>query len=117
MTASLRLSVFTSSLLLMSSFSHARHAGDDISGHYSTSAGDPSQISLILNNDHTYSFRDYSDPTKKIDLHGRWIQKGKAVVLDPNGSSQKFHNKWKFTGNGMAARSRKGLSYYRICRN
>ena len=38
------------------------------------------------------------------------------MVLKNNNSEKKFHDVWSFVENGHAAKSRKGLTIYRLCK-
>ncbi len=101
------------SIVTMPSF-----AGEQkITGTYGTSPRDPAAVSLTLNENHSFSYRDLSNPSKKIDITGTWKQKGKAIVLSSPASKYAFHRKWKISGDGQSAKSRKGFTYYRLCKN
>jgi hypothetical protein len=81
-------------------------------GTYSVSESDPAQIKLIINSDHTYYYQDFSISDNKIVTKGNWTLRGNKVVL--NDSDIKFHDVWTFDKNGEVAKSRKGLTYYRL---
>jgi hypothetical protein len=99
-------------VILMSSFSiNNTH---QFIGTYGVSASDPSQIKLILNPDHTFYYQDFSNSGKKIIAAGNWTLSGNKVVLEDN--DIKFHTVWTFENNGEVAKSRKGLTFYRLCR-
>lgn len=86
----------------------------DLSGTYGVAANDPSQIQLILNKDQTFSFQDFSNPEKQVSVSGNWeIKKGK-VLLKTSDSANSFHQKWSICKDGMVAKSRKGLTFYRL---
>lgn len=97
-------------VLLMSSFTKKKD--DQFIGTYSVSTSDPAQIKLIINHDHTFYYQDYSISGKKIITKGNWTLRGNKVVLKKN--DIKFHNVWTFNKNGAVAKSRKGLSFYRL---
>jgi len=99
-------------VILMSSFS-IKNTHQFI-GTYGVSASDPAQIKLILNPDHTFYYQDFSISDKKIVTRGNWTVKGNKVVLEDN--DIKFHNVWTFEENGNVVKSRKGLTFYRLCR-
>ena len=85
-------------------------------GTYGVSASDPSQIKLTINSDNTFYYQDFSAPDKKIIIKGNWTIKGKKVLLKDNGTNGKFHDVWTILEDGKVAKSRKGLTYYRLCR-
>lgn len=96
--------------------SFAASAKYDFVGTYGVSKEDMSRVALTINDDHTFSFRDLSNPDRKIDVKGNWELKGHKVVFSNYTSPYGFHTKWKFKDDGKVARSRRGLNYYRICR-
>ena len=102
------------SIILMSSFS--KKDTIDFIGTYSVSSSDPSQIKLTINTGHTFEYQDFSDVDRKIVVKGEWTQKGQKVILKSQSSDEKFHNVWSFDKNGQVAKSRKGLSYYKLCK-
>ena len=83
-------------------------------GIYGVSASDPAQIKLTIRSDHTFYYQDFSVQDKKIVVNGNWTFKGKKVILNANGSGRKFHTVWAFEKNGDVAKSRKGLTFYRL---
>ena len=85
-------------------------------GTYGVSAKDPSQISLTLNSDKTFYYQDFSNPAQKIAVNGNWTLRGKNLVLASSKGDTNFHNVWTFVENGQIAKSRKGLSFYRLCK-
>ena len=101
-------------IILMSSFTN-KNANEFI-GTYGVSLSDPAQITLTINADHTFYYQDFSLADKKIAVKGNWIVKGHKVILQDNSSGMKFHNVWSFVENGQVAKSRKGFSFYRLCR-
>ena len=102
-------------IIVLSSFTN-KNPGEFI-GTYSVSETDPAQITLTINADHTFSYQDFSAPDKIIAVEGKWTMKGQKVILQgTNSADTKFHNVWSFDDNGQVAKSRKGLSFYRLCR-
>lgn len=110
------LTILLSTLVALVLFSFVSEPRLPFIGTYGVGDSDPSQIRLTLNEDHSYAYCDFSDPTKKINVNGTWMQKGKTVVLSIPASGYAFHNKWTFDEKGRIAKSRKGLSFYRLCR-
>ena len=109
-------------LLVLSAFltgmniSFASDPLKDLSGIYGVSSDDPSNIRLQLNDDHTFSYTDYSDPGHKINVSGNWEMKKDKIFLKSSGTENDFHNKWKLTDDGMKIKSRKGLAFYSLCK-
>ncbi len=114
MTTTFKFLTIIAAIILMSSFTE-KNANEFI-GNYGVSASDPAQIKLTINSDHTFYYQDFSIHDKKIAVKGNWIQKGRKVILKDSKSENKFHNVWTFAENGQVAKSRKGLSYYRLCK-
>lgn len=101
-------------IIVLSSFTN-KNPGEFI-GTYSVSETDPSHITLTLNADHTFSYQDFSASDKKIAVEGNWTMKGQKVILQDNSTGMKFHDVWSFDEMGQVAKSRKGLSFYRLCK-
>ena len=102
-------------IIVLSSFTN-KNANEFI-GTYGVSESDHSQITLTIHADHTFSYQDFSASDKIIAVEGKWTMKGQKVILqDTNSADTKFHNVWSFVENGQVAKSRKGLSFYRLCR-
>ena len=101
-------------MIIMSSFTNKD--ADEFIGTYGVSQSDISQIKLTINSDHTFYYQDFSNTDNKIITEGTWTQKGIKVFLKDNTSGKKFHNVWTFVENGQIAKSRKGLTYYRLCK-
>lgn len=114
MTKSIKLSVFFLAITILSSFTSIR--SHEVAGIYGTSDADPSQIKLTLNFDNTFQYQDFSNPEKKIISEGKWTSKGNQVHLHPVNVDQHFHSEWKISEDGQVAKSRKGLSFYRLCK-
>jgi len=101
-------------VILMSSFTD-KNALEFI-GTYGVSASNPAQIKLVINADHTFYYQDFSNPNNKITDEGKWTLRGNKVVLEKDNSELQFHNVWTFAEDGQVAKSRKGLSFYRLCK-
>jgi len=101
-------------IILMSSFTN-KNASEFI-GTYGVSETDPARITLTINADQTFSYQDLSVPDKKIAVKGNWTLKGQKVILHDNSSNIKFHDVWSFEDKGQVAKSRKGFSFYRLCK-
>ncbi len=101
-------------IIILSSFTGKN--SNEIIGTYGVSASNPSQIKLTINSDNTFYYQDFSIADKKIIIKGNWILKGKKVILKNNSFNKKFHNVWTIIDNGHVAKSRKGLTFYRLCK-
>ncbi|MDX1909326.1 MAG: hypothetical protein SF053_19970 [Bacteroidia bacterium] len=114
MATSVKLLTAWMTIVLLSSFT-GKNASEFI-GTYGVPASDPSQITLTLNADNTFYYQDLSIPDKKVIVKGNWILQGKKVFLTDNSSGKPFHNVWTISENGHVAKSRKGLTFYRLCK-
>jgi len=85
-------------------------------GTFGVAASDPAQIKLTINSDQTFYYQDFSDPNKKDVIQGTWTADGDKLKLKSNDADQNFRSIWTITENGDVAKSRKGLSYYRLCK-
>lgn len=83
-------------------------------GTYGVSASDPSGIKLSIKSDNTFCYQDFSEPGKKIAVTGKWVLKGKKVILSSDNGAVTFHNVWSFSDGGKVAKSRKGFTFYRL---
>lgn len=114
MTNAIKLLTTFMAIIFLSSFTVKN--SNEFFGTFGVSGSDPSQIKLTINSDHTFYYQDFSVSDQKIVVNGHWIIKGKKVLLRSKDSKIRFHNAWSFTENGQVAKSRKGLSFYRLCR-
>lgn len=101
-------------MLIMMSFTDTNK--NAFIGSYGVSDSNPAAIRLSLNADNTFSYQDLSVSDKKIQVSGRWMQKGGKVVLTASDAAVKFHSVWSFSEQGRVAKSRKGLAFYRLCK-
>lgn len=85
-------------------------------GTYGISPTNNSLIKLSIHSDFTFTYQDLTNPKNVIDVQGMWIKKGNRIVLKSSGLNDKFHNVWKFHNNGLVAKSRKGFTFYRLCK-
>lgn len=114
MSKHLKITAALFTLIFLSSFTFSNK--EEPIGTYGVTGSDPSQIKLSINADHTFSYQDYSNSKQPVNVAGKWISKGKKVVLIGSNSEQKFQHVWTFTKNGQVAKSRKGMCFYRICK-
>jgi hypothetical protein len=101
-------------IVILATLSFTRIPKPGFIGTYGVSTNDPSHIELTLNTNHTFSYQDFSVPSKKINVTGSWELKGKYVILENAGHKVSFHNRWKFDENGIVAKSRKGFTFYAL---
>ena len=85
-------------------------------GTFGVTANDPAHITLTLNEDYTFKYQDFSNPKKKIDIQGNWEWNGKVLTFKNYTSKYPVHAKWRFTKNGQTAKSRKGMTFYTLCK-
>jgi hypothetical protein len=114
MKITIKILMLVTLFVLSSSFTHSSQ--NSFIGTFGVMASNPSQIKLVLNADHTFYYQDFSVSTQKIIVDGKWTLKGKNVLLQTSNTNKRFHNVWSFEKNGTVAKSRKGLTYYRLCR-
>lgn len=112
MIKSIKITTLLVSVLLI--FSFAKKNAEQFIGTYGVSESNPAQIKLIINADHTFYYQDFSILDKKIVAKGNWTLRGNKVVLKDDDIN--FHDVWTFDKNGEVAKSRKGLTFYRLCR-
>ena len=101
-------------LLICSTFGFKATNLTELIGTYGVSDSDPSQIELVLNEDHSYTYQDFSNPSKKIQVSGEWELKNKNTLNLKSDSDLSFHKKWKIVDEGQTAKSRNGISFYTI---
>lgn len=85
-------------------------------GTYGVSKSDPSHIQLTIHADHTFLYQDFSVPTNKIRVEGQWSERRGKIVLTASAKVSTFHAIWSFDEKGQIAKSRRGLSFYRLQR-
>ncbi|MEZ4827764.1 MAG: hypothetical protein R3C61_15990 [Bacteroidia bacterium] len=114
MTKAIQLLTALMTIFVLSSFTNPY--AHEFTGTYGVSESDPSQIQLTINPDNTFYFQDFSVPEKKIVAKGTWSMKGKRIILEQNNANEKFHNVWTILESGQVAKSRKGFTFYRLCK-
>lgn len=83
-------------------------------GTYGVSQNAPSAIQFTLNADETFTFQDFPNPDLLMKVAGTWEVKNNHILLRSSDSSPSFHTKWKIVKDGMVAKSRKGITFYRL---
>jgi hypothetical protein len=89
-----------------------------ITGTYgvcSCEAAGNTQVKLSLNEDLTFHYIDKSDRSNPKDITGKWKLDKNVVRLSATAPGINIHDKWKIDANGLCMKSRKGLTYYRLC--
>lgn len=98
-------------------FAFASGPSNNFIGTFGVPDADPAQIKLTINADQTFYYQEFSSANNKVAINGNWRFDGKKLILtDSEKNTHKFHNVWRFTENGNVAKSRSGLSFYRLCR-
>jgi uncharacterized protein (DUF2147 family) len=111
MKQTIKLLVFTSVFVSLLSFTNLT---DSIVGTYGVTENNPNKIELKLNADKTFTYKDFSNMEKQIDVTGNWELKNNTVLLKDYQSDFSFHNKWKIKNDGQIATARKGLTFYTL---
>ena len=112
MKNTIQIAFIAALLFILSSFINSTSSG--FTRVYGVSENDPSAIELTLNEDKTFTYKDFSNPSKKIDVKGNWELKNKHIHLVNYNSEYSFHAKWKIVKDGMVAKSRKGMTFYSL---
>ena len=73
-------------------------------------------VSLKINADQTYHFYNNSNVKKPIKVTGTWVQDGNRILLQGN-ESIKFHHIWKIDPDCTCLKSKKGMTFYRLCQD
>lgn len=103
--------LFLVAVISFSSFTEI--SSSDFVGTYGVSENNPTGIELVLKANHTYTYKDFSNLAKPIDVKGTWEVKNQKVILICD-SNLSFHRTWRITKDGKFAKSRKGLAYYSL---
>lgn len=111
----MQLSKLFLTVAVAAAFSFGPNPEEQIAGTYGVCAcKDAPIVQLTLNADHSFSYLDRSNPEKKIEVSGTWeLRKGK-VILGGYSSPYSFHTEWKVEEGGVAVKSRKGMTWYRL---
>ncbi len=108
-------SIAAAALVVVSlSFTHPENKGLNIT--YGVSESDPSRIELSLTEDFKFTYQDFSNPNRSIEVKGTYTLKNGKVVLMADQGDARFHDRWKLSHDRMKAKARKGLAFYTLCR-
>ncbi len=98
----------------LSAFDNPEKNITDLTGTYSICSVKNYPLSLTLNQDKSFSYRDLTNPNKLIDIKGVWtFDKNTVMLVDTKGSTN-FHNKLKLNKMNNGIQSRKGISFYSL---
>lgn len=103
-------------LFVAVSFGFTSPVRNGLEASFGVSESDPSQITLSLHEDFTFEYQDLSDIQQKIIVEGTYELKNNRISLAATTSTTSFHDTWKISEDGTAARSRKGLAFYTLRR-
>ena len=102
------------SMVIGLSFSFSKVDKEGISQTYRVLEQEPSPVELKLNKDFTFQYTDYAIKEHNAIIRGTYLIKGRNVMLQAENSTIRFHDRWKISEDGNIAKSRKGLSFYRL---
>ena len=77
--------------------------------------GDHPTLQLKINEDYTFHYIDESRSDEKINVSGKWSQKGNKILLEDFGSKKGIPVKWELDKNQPCVRGRQGMKFIRIC--
>lgn len=100
-------------LLILMSFSN--NPESTVVGTYGNPYDGVAGMQLTLNEDHTFVYLNKNDD-KDVRIEGTWTMKGENVVLESTSEKVKFPKVWSFENEGKAAKTRQGLTFYRLCK-
>lgn len=105
------------SAALFLSFSKVEPTKESVSVNYSFTKSGSAEvlIQLKLNSDNTFLFIDNSNPKKHISTEGKYILKGHAIKLYDYDSKLPIAEKWTMEKKYACIKSRKALTWTRIC--
>jgi len=112
-------------MLLISSYAftpvHSSEIAPSVAGKYGVCALTEAEskacsVELTLNTDNTFTYFDHSDEANKIDVSGKWTLQEGDVVLTDYPAGVKIHRIWKTDKDTPCLKSRKGTTFYRLCR-
>lgn len=96
-------------------FLFAFTSSEQFEGKYGVGTNNPNGIELTINADHTFHYEDASSQDQKINIDGTWKKENNIIFLHSK-SAIKFHSKWKLSKDENRISSRKGMTFYSLCK-
>ncbi len=116
---SLKLITGMTALLLIMSFGKEPVSSQlSMSGKYGVCSYEnniPAYLELTLNEDNTFHYIDKTNAAKPIDTKGNWTMGKNTIMLSNYQSGFAIHNKWKVDKNTKCLKSKRGMTFYRLC--
>jgi hypothetical protein len=110
MKKSMKIFVLCSIVFILSAFKS--EPNESLTGTF----GSPDKtIQLIIKDDHSFLYTNFSSPTKPLIVSGTWEAKNKKVHLKTSGPAR-YHKVWKISPDGRTAKSQNGLLWYTLGR-
>ncbi|MFD1551116.1 hypothetical protein DNU06_04040 [Putridiphycobacter roseus] len=88
----------------------------DLIGTYSVCQIENYPVALTLNQDLSFTYRDKTDLSNPIVVSGAWSMDKNTIILKDKNGSTNFHRKWKLKKDNCGIASRKGMSFYSLCK-
>jgi hypothetical protein len=73
------------------------------------------KFGLTLNEDFTFNYFDNTNTSKKVSVKGTWSLDKNSILLKDYPTDTGLDNKWTIDNNGICIKSKKGLSFTRLC--
>ena len=90
-----------------------------VSGQYGVCQYEKNNIQnylhLTLKDDHTFQYTDKTNPEKPIETTGKWTLNKNVIVLQDYQSEFPIHSKWKVDKGTNCLKSKRGMTFYRLC--
>ncbi len=91
-----------------------------VMGTYSTCSCDKTienllKFGLTLNENFTFNYFDNTNSEKKVNVKGTWSLEKNTILLKDYPSNTSLDNKWTIDKSGKCIKSKKGLSFTRLC--
>lgn len=93
---------------------------DLVIGIYSGCTKCVNTVELSINEDSTFHYLNKSNPSKIIDVEGKWTiaKNNNSIILKSNKDAKRFPDKWKIDKNYLCLKSEMtGLEIIRLCKN
>ena len=106
------LSALTILFFLSTAFRNDPKSGIEVT--YGVCNAENPSVLLQLHEDLSFEYIDLSSGDKPIKVFGHYKWVKNSIQLETTDTTISFHHKWKLSEEGKVAKSRKGLSYYRL---